>query len=181
MGLRKIVLMDSDLLILQNVDDLFFVPAPAIALSSTTILGASEGSEINSGVVVLEPSAEEYSNILEFLRSWTAPNEFFDQEVLAGYWRSKGTHVNILPLTYNTVPEMLDTVGFLTPEEGSGMKGTVGTKIVHFWHLYNPLLPDRRNADFQVAARLRHKILWQWYDKLWALHQLGLRRGLGPD
>ena len=146
----------------------------------TALLGASEGSEISGGVVVLEPSLEEYGAVLDFLRSWTAPNLYFDQEFLAAYWRMKGVHVNVLPLTYNTLPELLDTVGFLTPEEG--VAATSGTKIVHFWHQYNPLFPDGgENTEVQVVARLKNRILGEWYDKLWDLHQTGLRRGLGPD
>merc|ERR1719401_2923978 len=46
-GYRKIVLMDSDILVLQNIDELFWYPAPAAAVSSSTLVGTTNVPNLN--------------------------------------------------------------------------------------------------------------------------------------
>ncbi len=64
--LEKVVLLDADLITLQNIDDLF--DRPSIAAAPDFFLP----DRFNSGLVVLEPSAETFESMLQAL--WETPS-----------------------------------------------------------------------------------------------------------
>lgn len=203
-GLRKIVFMDSDILVLQNVDELFWLPAPAAAVLGATLLGQTVRPRLSAGVMVLEPSDEEFDALMRSHEEWAAeapPEEvplFMEQDVLDRYWRTadrRGVRYHVLPMTYNVYPELLDTLPFLAPVAdvrgadaseggtadalGAGA-GAVpmdhGVKLVHLWHWYNPVqaMLDHAKNVLQVHAKTKHPQMWRWYTLWWQLHQKGL-------
>lgn len=189
MGLRKIVLMDSDTLVLENIDELFWFPAPAATLTKGALLGETRDPELSAGVMVLETSEAEFDGILRFTREWEDANGesdallFAEQQLLSKYWFKDGRPTYyILPLTYNLYPELLDTFPYLRKRIDSKRKDrdTSGTtvKVVHFWDWFNPILGGARK-NMQIEAKLKSKHMWEWYELWWEMHQRGIRKAIG--
>jgi len=144
-GLRKIVMMDADTLVLQNIDELFWLPSPSVTVDKDVL------------------------------------NAFFSQTY------------NILPMTYNLYPELLDMMPFLHVVQDSGTNASMwpslelpmdnSIKVVHFWHLFNPFQITKYKGahNLQVNAKRTHKQVWRWYTIFWRLHQEGLKRGAPED
>ena len=96
---------------------------------------------------------------------------FLEQDVLNAFFHQT---YNILPLTYNLYPELLDFMPFLhnTQDEGvnSSMWPTLalpldnGIKVVHLWHLFNPfqIIKHQGAHSLQVNAKRVHKQMWRW-------------------
>lgn len=204
-GLRKIVLMDSDTLVLQNVDELFWYPAPAVTLSKASLLGETAEPRLSTGVMVLEPSAADFDGVMKLLREWEARSgekeilRFIEQDLLDMYWFVDGRpRYYILPMSYNLYPELLDIFPWLhrppkqSPaggaapgEEGPGPGPEPGVRIVHFWEWYNPMIgakhgPQSAQHHLQMQARTKHKLMWDWYELWWGFHQHALEE-LAPQ
>eukprot|EP00927_Polykrikos_kofoidii_P032179 TRINITY_DN27489_c0_g1_i2.p1 TRINITY_DN27489_c0_g1~~TRINITY_DN27489_c0_g1_i2.p1 ORF type:complete len:419 (-),score=47.85 TRINITY_DN27489_c0_g1_i2:63-1319(-) len=194
-GLRKIVLMDSDILILQNIDELFWFPAPAATVSASTLLGTTTEPKLSTGVMIIEPSEEEFHAVMRRLDDWIQSREglespdifrFIEQDLLDMHWfDGSRPKYHVLPLVYNLYPELLDTLPFL--DSGNGTQGTSmkfpldhGVKVVHLWHWYNPMLVRTHNEKqiLQNNAKLKHPVIWSWYELFWKLHQQGLAVGM---
>ncbi|CAJ1446617.1 unnamed protein product, partial [Effrenium voratum] len=143
-GLRKIVMMDADTLVLQNIDELFWLPSPSATVMASQV---------------------------------SATSDFIEQDLLDAYFNHS---YNIIPLTYNLYPELLDLMPFLISEDEDAQPPLVtGIKVVHFWHLFNPFqTTNYEGAQYlQLNAKLVHPQMHRWYDLFWRLHQRGLRRG----
>jgi len=190
-GLKKIVLMDADMLVLQNIDELFWMPAPAAVALPGALLGGSARPKMSAGLMVIEPSEHEFASIMQRLGRWIvdARDEdvlpFIEQDLLDMHWQTEdgGTKYTVLPFIYNLYPNMLDTLPFLAPESGASSSSFPldhGVKVVHFWHWYNPMLATVASARqaMQLNARLKHKHLWYWYELWWELHQVGMARAV---
>jgi len=194
-GFKKIVLMDSDILVLQNIDELFWMPAPAATVSASTLLGHTTEPRLSTGVMVLEPSEEEFQSVMKRLHENVQNAEsnivlrFIEQDILDKHWFQEGKmRYHVLPLTYNLYPELLDTLPFLAPavDPPEGEKNRArfpldhGVKLVHLWHWYNPLhaLLDMAKGHLQNHAKIKHPQMWHWYELWWELHQDGLKRAV---
>jgi len=195
-GLKKVVLMDADMLVLQNIDELFWLPAPSASPLHGTFLGDSAEPKMSAGVLVIEPSEAEFHSIMRTVSMYQESSggewgsEFFEQDMLDLHWaRTRpGVPFNMLPLTYNLDPRMLDVMPFLSPHDISEKLHADfpldhGVKAVHLWNWYNPMLATTGSArqSLQLSARLKHRVLWHWYELWWRLHQDGLQRGLPKE
>ena len=99
---NKIVFLDADILVLKNLDHLFEKPHMTSALDGEYFNIWPGWDHFNSGVLVLEPSHEEFQNILNYgysLKEEDIPNyTFADQELLNFYYKDwpqkKELHLN---------------------------------------------------------------------------------------
>ncbi|MCQ2975615.1 MAG: hypothetical protein MJ211_12510 [Bacteroidales bacterium] len=102
---EKIVLLDSDMLIMKNIDSLF--DSPSFSAVQADSICKSSYLALNSGLMVLEPSKELYNKLVELIEpsfnKKIKMGEFCgDQDIFRDYdleWQNK-KHL-ILPLTYN--------------------------------------------------------------------------------
>ncbi|CAE6954642.1 cysA [Symbiodinium sp. KB8] len=184
-GIRKIVMMDADTLVLQNVDELFWLPSPSATVNKDTLMGELDKPKLSAGVMVLEPDSVKFDHLLEGLHGVETLSPFVEQDLLDAYFNHS---YNIIPLTYNLYPELLDVMPFLHYEsdnEGNDMLQNFslpmdnGIKIVHLWHLFNPFQTFAyKGAQYlQINAKMVHRQMWRWYTLFWTLHQRGLQRG----
>ncbi|CAJ1446619.1 unnamed protein product, partial [Effrenium voratum] len=174
-GLRKIVMMDADTLVLQNIDELFWLPSPSATVNKDTLMGELSKPKLSAGVMVLEPDSAKFQEVMASQVS--ATSDFIEQDLLDAYFNHS---YNIIPLTYNLYPELLDLMPFLISEDEDAQPPLVtGIKVVHFWHLFNPFqTTNYEGAQYlQLNAKLVHPQMHRWYDLFWRLHQRGLRRG----
>lgn len=153
----RVVLLDADTLVLQNVDDLFgrrnFAAAPDFFLPD----------RFNSGVMVVEPSADTFHRMLEALTtagSYDGGDQGFLNTFFADWYAMPAEHR--LPVGYNMAHFIFQ---FLRGHPT--LKATLErqTKIVHYmvqkpwqskatltggseawWHMYFEAHPDKAHA-----------------------------------
>lgn len=95
---RTVIYLDTDVVLLQNIDELATAPAPAFVFKKKELL--------NSGVAVFRSTAAERDALWRHFRGMMAPSykrerEGGDQEVLLSFWQSQRTTVHELPIEYN--------------------------------------------------------------------------------
>lgn len=92
----KLVLLDADTIVLQNIDDLF--ERPALAAAPDYLLP----DRFNSGVMVIEPCARTFASMMDALRStgsYDGGDQGFLNEFFADWYHSSAAHR--LPAGYN--------------------------------------------------------------------------------
>ena len=96
---EKIVYLDTDLLITENIDELFNKPHFTAGTNEPFI--EDECSVFNSGVMVIEPNLEDYNNLIKITKLFDENNinKIGDQDVLNFYFK----RANILPKEYNVM------------------------------------------------------------------------------
>ena len=89
---EKIVYLDLDLLILENIDDLFYYNGLAMARDYPF-------SNIhNSGVMVIEPNEDDYKGLIELMiNKMNNQEQLGDQDIINEYF----DRINTLPQSYN--------------------------------------------------------------------------------
>lgn len=97
---EKLVFLDSDMLVLKNIDHLFNYPHMTAAQDSPMI--AKENIEkhlsLNSGLIVIEPSKEIEKELINLSLNTVGA----DQEILQLYYKNWKDNNNLhLPATYN--------------------------------------------------------------------------------
>lgn len=112
----KILVLDSDIIVAKNIDHLFGLSAPSALLHDERLFGVTGSATsfsvardrfetgrtfINAGVMLLEPSSEDFSRMVEELRSprythsgYRFPEEIFLTGYFAGRWHSLGHRYN---------------------------------------------------------------------------------------
>ncbi len=96
---EKIVYLDTDLLITENIDDLF--KQPHFTAASNEPFVQDSLSVFNSGVMVIKPSIEDYNSLKYIAQLFDKNNidKIGDQDVLNFYFKRP----NILPKEYNVM------------------------------------------------------------------------------
>jgi glycogenin len=81
----KLVYLDADMLVYQNLDELFAQPHMAAVNAGGMLAEYQHWQEFNSGLMVVEPSAELYTDMLAQLPQLYKPNGG-DQDFLNAYY-----------------------------------------------------------------------------------------------
>lgn len=122
--LDKVVFLDADTVVLQNVDDLF--TRPSIAAAPDFFMP----DHFNSGVMVLEPSGELFGRLMQALataETYDGGDQGFLNTFWADWWFMPAEHR--LPPTYN-MPHF--NFQFMHTHPGLRAHFLKQTKIVHY-------------------------------------------------
>ena len=155
----KCVYLDSDLIIKQNIDDLFDKPAftavedclPVHKRPNKYILGESS---FNSGMFVYEPSMEYYNTILEIIPTLNPSIKWHDQAILSylnqDWMQREELH---LPYTYNTlVAQQEDVLGEIRRQKLS----LDDVKVYHY--------VTYKNAPYSTSTALYENVYLEYYE-----------------
>ncbi len=100
---EKIVYLDIDLLILENIDNLFEINSLSMPLDLPF-----RDDYFNSGIIVLKPNIEDYNNLVKLaFESNQKGRKISDQNIINEYF----TNINILPIKYNVTRSIYDFKG----------------------------------------------------------------------
>ncbi len=131
-NLEKIVFLDTDMIILQNIDHLFEYPHMSASDSGAILFPEWKGG-INSGLMVVKPEKSVYEGLLSCIeRAYEKRTKnnlgFGDQDIIKEFYPnwSKEEHLH-LPETYNT---MLGYGGIL--KKANIIKSWKEIKVYHY-------------------------------------------------
>lgn len=102
---KKVILLDSDMLISHNIDHLFCAPNYSAVVAGQC--ANPEWVKLNSGLMVIEPSEELYSSLIESIkpamyRRYNEGNNIGDQDVFQEAFKDWEIHAELkLPEIYN--------------------------------------------------------------------------------
>lgn len=128
---EKIVYLDLDLLITENVDDLFCYNGPAMAMDHP-FTGLH-----NSGVMIIEPNLDDYNGLINLmLEKMNNEEQLGDQNIINEYF----TTINTIPQTYNSMrrisDELINVKSSIWDEElkthPMSIKEDENSKILHY-------------------------------------------------
>ena len=108
---KKLVYLDSDMIVHQNIDELFCKPHMSAARDCYDINGYfGNGQTFNSGLMVIEPNEEEYNNIIKHLKTFNSSEQLVhDQLVLQTYFTEWPHDNQLLEPIYNYWSTYADT------------------------------------------------------------------------
>ncbi|MCT3342149.1 hypothetical protein EFP49_04900 [Lactobacillus johnsonii] len=89
---EKIVFLDSDMLILKNIDNLFEKEHMSAVVAGKSYPGNEDWRDLNSGTMVIVPKKDEDKRLLQVLNDSTFFGKFGDQDIIQlGYpnWKKK--------------------------------------------------------------------------------------------
>lgn len=101
---EKIVYLDVDVLILENIDSLFDYPTPSMCYDRPWF-----NDRFNSGIMVITPNTSDYEQLLKLNDEQTA--NIGDQDLLNKYFKGK---INPLPDNYNIMRTLTDEKNAIT-------------------------------------------------------------------
>lgn len=130
---EKIVYLDSDMMVLKNIDYLFDKPDRSAVIDCGIIYKEypevfitfdEEGYDgLNSGLMVIEPKIEDYNNLMQLMRE----NPNCDQTIIRRYWSNWKTDKNLqLPSYLNAY------VPYIPLYLKSGIYDIKDLEVLHF-------------------------------------------------
>ena len=120
---KKIIYLDSDLLILSNIDEL--ADYKPIAMCKDRPFS----NNYNSGVMVVEPNLEDYYNLKQLMiKSMINNKPIGDQNIINQYFRN----INEIPQKFNLMRQIGKVI-----EEGSSLVTNDKIKVYKFDFLFN--------------------------------------------
>ena len=147
---KKVVYLDSDTLVLRNIEDYFKLPLPFYGERSPSHKG------INAGILVVEPSKHTLEQMIEFAKTHE-PLEFFkrnqvgctEQELLNRFW-----HGETMTVKLNDTRHADFLSKRFTEPEGREVLLSKGSAVVHW---LTTKCPKPWDIDVQNLSAPKHK------------------------
>lgn len=176
----KLVYLDADMLILNNIDELFEKPHMSAVNSGGMLPKLLSWTKLNSGLMVVEPSTELFDDILSKIGKIESVASGGDQDFLHAYYfnwpNQKELH---LDHGYNMFQIHLDEYNQLFGYDFNHVEKPI--KIIHYigetkpWHLYKSAYekkhPYRTLKDFilRFIGSSKHRMIPK-ANELWFKH-----------
>lgn len=164
----KIVFLDSDMMVLGNCDELFSRPTWSAVNAGGGIKQYQHWQGMNSGMMVIEPSAEIFADMMRQADHLTS-SDWGDQGFLQVYFPQWPSDASLhLPHTFNMPIEFIDQYrierGYHLGEPG--LDPATAIKILHFWRTYRPWQVPLRDLNLELAATkpLHWRAFWLWIE-----------------
>jgi lipopolysaccharide biosynthesis glycosyltransferase len=166
---QKIVYIDSDILVVKNVDDLFSRPHMSAVIAD---IGPTKdtGTDLNAGVMVIEPEFElthdltaMLSDVFEQEKRWRSaagrPPSMGVQSVSNTFWDDWITNKELhLDRKYNVIADHLD---YCMTQLGYRWRGPNGMRILHFTGQVKPWMRTRTNLIRRLGQLVASRRLWE--------------------
>lgn len=148
----KIVYLDSDMIVFNNLDHLFELPHMSCVAAGQEL--HPDWVKLNAGLMVIEPNHEEYLGLEQLIepvcqKCTAAGRGFGDQDIIQEYYNTVWFESDQLHLSsvYNT---MLGYAGYLY-KNGS----ISGLKDIYVYHFTGKEKPWRKSLIEKTAIRLK--------------------------
>jgi alpha-N-acetylglucosamine transferase len=166
---RKIVYIDSDILVLRNIDELFDKPHMSAVIADIGP-GKEKVVDLNAGVMVLEPEPDLTDRLVALLpkayeqeKQWRAaagrPPSMGVQSVINMFWREWITQTDLhLEAKYNVLADHLD---YYVRELGYTWRGPEGIRVLHYIGAVKPWMRTGVAFLHSAAILLIRRRLWE--------------------
>lgn len=171
----KIVFLDADMLVNRNLDELFNKPHMSAVNSGGLLPELSSWRQLNSGLLVVEPSTELFSDMVSQVGAIEGSQPGGDQAFLHAYFADWPNRKELhLDHTYNMFQKHIDRYHELfgyTLEE---------IKVFHFIGETKPWTLTQATAPAAPAARWRGRAA-AFFDKMRGINSSGVIVTLGDE
>ena len=172
---EKVVFLDCDMLITQNIDSLFTKPHLSFATASEQVSGCEDWTLPNTGMMVIKPEAGLPEKIFKVWPEVQKKKiDFSDQDLIHYYFREKikeGQEWRV-PATYNAFVYLLDKIvkekGYNTNFKDADAK-TIS--VLHFAIKHRPWLMGKAEkvrfyADRFIKCKFHELKAYRYYFKV---------------
>lgn len=166
----KIVYIDADILVVDNIDELFDAPSMSAVNSGGELPNLSHWTQLNSGMLVVKPNKEIYNDMVSKINILPSKDDG-DQGFLQLYfsdWESKESlH---LDQGYNMFSGFLNQFHHLFFYDFTEERPHKVIKMIHFWGNHKPWIRGRKiiNQLDGLEAYANH-LWWKTYDQVYSL------------
>jgi len=151
---EKVVFLDSDMLILSNIDELFEMSSVSAVCAGARFPGNESWVALNSGLMVLTPDSGTYEGMVDCLPEiQSKKGNFGDQECVDEYLKRSGAGYNRLDDQYNLFQVYLDHyIGNL----GYSLTGRSGRqiKVIHYIGTEKPWVRKGLLSKLELLIRI---------------------------
>ncbi len=170
---QKIVYIDADILVVDNIDELFDAPSMSAVNSGGELPSKKDWKQLNAGMLVIEPSTEIFNDMLSKIN--TLPSkDGSDQGFLHSYFYD-WENISSLHLDqgYNMFSGFLNEFHSRLQYDFKEKKPTKTIKMIHFWSDYKPWIRGRKFIDKLNGLESYSNFLWwKTYDEMIILVKL---------
>ena len=131
----KVVFLDADMMILQNLDDLFDKPHMSAVCAGASYPGNESWKDLNSGIMVIEPKKGLANELVKMVPKVLARRKSFgDQDLLQEYYSGWKDDLSLnLGEKYNIFSDYLDYyVGKLGYHFSKDINDEKSIAVIHF-------------------------------------------------
>jgi len=151
---KKLVFLDSDMMVLANIDALFDRPNWSAVNTGGELPQYHDWIGLNSGLLVIEPSSTVFNDMMDKIAKLKS-GDWGDQGFLHAYFpRWPELNELHLPHIYNMPVEFIDQyvaqLGYELAPDGGAHSKTV--KIIHYWREHRPWQIPLRNLNYSMFA-----------------------------
>ena len=156
----KLVYLDSDMIVIKNIDELFDAEHMSAVVASGSVPGNEDYVTLNSGLMVVEPSADLTERLVELIpaaakRKMSDPDAegVGDQDVIHEMHPDWKHQAGLrLPETYNMFVTHMD---FYIKKLGYSWGGANGIRVLHFTGREKPWMSGHLGKLRRCASLLR--------------------------
>lgn len=164
--LEKVVLLDSDMLILRNIDHLFSYPHLSAAKGSGDLKGYEHWVLFNTGLLVINPALGLGEKIFGTWQSVVnKTTDFGDQDLIKAYYGDFWINNNLrLPTTYNCFAPFIDRLIY---EKKYNLRlSNPDERTIYIIHYSNALKPWQMSyldlAYFLLKRIVKRQVFYTW-------------------
>jgi glycogenin len=160
---EKLVYLDADMLVLQNIDDLFEKPHMSAAIPSGLLPEyASKHTHLNSGLMVIEPSLDLYNDMMSKIRE-NATKYPGDQDFIQAYYPDWPSQKELhLDTKYHIFHSDLEQYNKLFGYQLNNSKNSV--KVIHYIGSVKPW--QKKQEISQLEFKMWLKEILQYIPKV---------------
>lgn len=166
---HKLVLLDSDMIVIKNIDELFEKPHMSAVIADIGP-GREDSRALNAGLIVIEPAADLTDRLIAILpevfeeekrwrRAAGRPPSMGVQSVINTFWHDWIARPELrLDRKYNVITNNLD---YFVRSLGYRWSGSDGIRVLHFIGQVKPWMRTGMEFVRWAASRLVRGQIWE--------------------
>jgi alpha-N-acetylglucosamine transferase len=162
---EKLVYVDSDMLVIRNIDELFVLPHMSAVVAGKSYPGNEHWKDMNSGIMVIEPNENHYNDLIgciSAIEKSTNNKAYGDQEVFGYYYKWAERRELEISERYNVLAYYADYY----VQNQKRILGSEKIKVIHF---VGPVKPWARTPLSQLKQIVRLLISGKKYEAMFLI------------